>query len=343
MKLTRYMMMTVLAALLTCGPTASAQQQQKKTIEKSERVQETGKAKVKSVQEIQRVEQVLAVEPAVVITLCVESGRITVRGGDRPEVRALVPKGTKIDFNRAAAAAGEGPLRRLELLVSEQGEDETGAQVGQCGGTADIELEVPRDATLFFKSDNADFDVDAVSEAHIETHGGRVSLRHVSRSAEATSVSGDVLLEDSTGRVRLESFSGTVEAVNVGKAAEGDFFRARSISNDIMLENVSHSRVEVATISGEVTMRGALLRGARYDLRTTSGDITLTMPADASFQLIAKVSAGGEIVTDFPLKYTGGVSSVGLISAGRMIGTHGKGDATINLVSFSGTLRLRKQ
>jgi hypothetical protein len=78
-------------------------------------------------------------------------------------------------------------------------------------------------------------------------------------------------------------------------------------------------------------------------MRTTSGDVTLTMPADASFLLIAKVSEGGEIVTDFPLKYTGGASSVGLISAGRMIGTYGKGDSTINLVSFSGTLRLRKQ
>lgn len=90
-------------------------------------------------------------------------------------------------------------------------------------------------------------------------------------------------------------------------------------------------------------MRGPLARAGRYDVRTTSGDITLMMPGTVSFQLVAKVSEGGEIVTDFPLKYTGGVSSIGLLSAGRMVGTYGKGDATLNLTSFNGTLRLRKQ
>jgi hypothetical protein len=338
MKLSPYTLMLALAAHLACGVTASAQ---KKTIEKTEKVQQTVKAKVRVAPEREREEQSVAVEPGVVITLCMDSGKITVRGGDRQEVRALMPKGTKLDFGRAAADGS--PAKRLEMLVAEPvEEDETEPQFKQCSGTADIELEVPRDATLFFKSDNGEFDVDTVAEAHIETHGGSINMRHVSRATEATSIDGDVSLEDSTGRVRLESFGGTVEAVNVGKAAEGDFFRARSISNDVMLENVNHSRVEVTTISGEVTMKGALSRAARYDLRTTSGDITLTMPADSSFQVIAKVSAGGEIVTDFPLKYTGGVSSVGLINAGRMIGTYGKGDAVINLVSFSGTLRLRR-
>ena len=289
-------------------------------------------------------ESAVAVEPSVVITLCMESGNIIVRGGDRREVRARVPKETKVDFHRAADSSPSNPATRLELLISEQtGEDEVEPHFGQCSGSADIELDVPRDATLFFKSDNGEFDVDAVAEAHIETNGGQISLRHVTRAVEATSIDGDVLLENSSGRVRLESFGGSVEATNVSKSAEGDIFRAKSISNDVMLDNVNHSRVEVSTISGEVTMRGPLARAGRYELKTTSGDITLTMPVASSFQLLAKVSEGGEIVTDFPLKYTGGVSSTSLLSAGRMVGIYGTGDATINLVSFSGTLRLRKQ
>jgi Putative adhesin len=342
MKSNPLILIMALVVMLASATVASAQ---KKPHEKPEKPEKPEKTKIKVVEEtIEREEKAVSVAPNVVITLCMDSGQITVRGGDRREVRARVPKGTEIDFHGGADATPESPAARLEMMVAEAAdEDEPGPHFGQCTGAADIELDVPRDATLFFKSENGEFDIDGVAEAHIESQHGPIHIRRATRAIEATTIDGDVLLEDSSGRVRLESFGGSVEAVNVSKTAESDFFRAKTISNDVVLENVSHSRVEASTISGEVIMRGPLARAGRYDLRTTSGDITLTMPVDSSFQLIAKVSEGGEIVTDFPLKYAGGISSTGLLASGRMVGTHGKGDATINLVSFNGTLRLRKQ
>jgi DUF4097 and DUF4098 domain-containing protein YvlB len=330
--------MAALFAFVLCGTLVRAQKKH------DEKVLKTEKAKVKVVKADVREESAVAAEPGVVITLCTESGRITVRGTDQREVRARVSKDMKVDFRRSGDANPENPAARLEVVVSEADEEDAGgSHAGQCSGSADIELDVPRDATLFFKTDNGEFDVDGVAEAHIESNSGKIGLRHIARATEATSVDGDLTLEDSSGRVRMETFGGSVEAVNVSKLAEGDFFKAKSISNDVSLDRVNHSRVEATTISGEITMRGPLARAGRYDLRTTSGDITLAMPADSSFQLTAKVSEGGEIVTDFPLKYTGGISSTGVLSSGRMAGTYGKGDATISLVSFSGTLRLRKQ
>lgn len=362
MKLNSLMLMTVLAASVMCGTNVRAQRTPPPTPPvpaplphvKVKPVEKTEKKKVKVTKTVEREERSVAVEPDVVITLCMESGRVSVRGTDQHEVRAELPKSMKIDFRRADGTDNDTPAKRLEVMLSQssdedEGEDEgkdkdeSAPHFGQCSGSGDIELEVPQGATLFFKSDNADFDIDTVAEVHIETHSGRIALSHITRATEATSIDGDVSLEDSSGRVRLESFGGSVEASNVSKNAEGDFFRAKSISNDVMLENVSHSRVEVSTISGEVVMRGPLARAGVYDLRTTSGDITLTMPVDSSFKLTAKVSESGEIVTDFPLKYTGGISTSTSLSSGRMIGIYGKGDATINLISFSGTLRLRKQ
>jgi DUF4097 and DUF4098 domain-containing protein YvlB len=336
-------MVAALAVSLLCGTTTSAQ---KHPVEKIEKTEKTEKTKIKAVNTVEQSEMAVAVQPGVVITLCMDSGRISVHGGDRREVRARVNKGVKVAFHRAEEASSpDNPAARLEVLVSEPADEDEEAepQFGQCSGSADIELDVPRDATLFFKSENSDFDIDGVAEAHIESQNGRINLRHITRAVEATTIEGDVSLEDSSGRVRLETFGGGVEAVNVSKLAEGDFFRAKSVSNDIVLENVNHSRVEVSTISGEVLMRGALSRAGRYDLKTISGDITLTMPVDSSFQLTAKVSEGGEIVTDFPLKYTGSISTSTALSSGRMVGTYGKGDANITLSSFNGTLRLRKQ
>ncbi|HYO90899.1 MAG TPA: DUF4097 family beta strand repeat-containing protein [Pyrinomonadaceae bacterium] len=340
MRLRFLMMMAALVAIVMCGTIARGQ---KHRVEKPEKPEKAKDKIAKTV--IPQEERTVAVEPGVVITLCMDSGSITVRGSDRREVRALFPKGTKIDFGREGDANSTTPATRLEVLVSEPAveDEEEEPHFGRCSGAANIELDVPREATLFFKSADANLEVDAVAEAHLETNGGKISMRRVTRAIEATSIEGDVLLEDSSGRVSLESFNGSVEAINVSKTAEGDFFRAKTISNDVMLERVTHSRVEVSTISGEITMTGPLARYAQYDLKTTSGDITLTMPVNSSFRLTARVSEGGEIVTDFPLKYSSGLSTDRLLSTGQMIGTHGKGDATINLASFSGTLRLRRQ
>lgn len=362
MKLNSFILIASLAAIVMCGTNVRAQRNPPPpppvpaTLPhvKVKPVEKTEKKKVKMTKTVEREERSVAVEPDVVITLCMESGRISVRGTDEHEVRAEIPSNMKIDFRRADGTDNDTPAKRLEVMISEtsdedEGEDEekdkdkSGPHFGQCSNSGDIELEVPRGATLFFKSDNADFDIDAIAEVHIETHSGRIALSHITRATEATSIDGDVSLENSSGRVRLETFGGSIEATNVSKTAEGDFFRAKSISNDVMLENVSHSRIEVSSISGEVSMRGPLARAGVYDLRTTSGDITLTMPVESSFKLTAKVSESGEIVTDFPLKYTGGISTSSILSSGRMVGTHGTGDATINLISFSGTLRLRKQ
>jgi hypothetical protein len=330
------MTMAALVALVMCGTIARGQKHPPGKPEKAKA--RIGKA------DIEQEERAVAAEPGVVITLCMDSGKITVRGSDRREVRALFAKGTKIDFSLDTDVNTANPAARLEVLVADPSDDEDpGPHFGRCSGSADIELEVPREATLFFKSADADLEVDAVAEAHLETNAGKISMNRVTRAVEAMSIEGDVLLENSSGRVRLESFNGSIEAVNVSKTAEGDFFRAKTVSNDVMLDRVTHSRVEVSTISGEITVSGPLARYAHYDIKTTSGDITMTMPVDSSFRLTARVSEAGEIVTDFPLKYASGLSTDRLLSAGQMIGTHGKGDATINLASFSGTLRLRRQ
>jgi hypothetical protein len=111
------------------------------------------------------------------------------------------------------------------------------------------------------------------------------------------------------------------------------------------LEQIAQPRVEASTITGEVSFAGSLAQGGFYAFNTTTGDITLIMPDTVSFQVTAKVSQGGEVITEFPLKYTGGISTFDAMSSGKLAGSFGTGPspATLNLVSFSGTLRLRKK
>ena len=84
----------------------------------------------------------------------------------------------------------------------------------------------------------------------------------------------------------------------------GDDFDAGTVSGDVMLEAIGHVQVHAKSVSGSVNMNGPLAHGGRYDFKTMSGDVTLSLPADSSFKINAKVAHGGDIISDFAITPT---------------------------------------
>ena len=282
----------------------------------------------------------IATADTVNVTLSTGGGKISVRGWDRREVRAASKDAdARIETHATGGGDANNPPTRVEILVSDKSDDED----AQCNSDIDMILDVPRGATVYLKTQDGDVDVTDVAEAHIETSGGRIEMRRISKATEATTVGGDITLEEASGRARLTALGGVIEVKGVRLLDTSDFLKVRTVSGDILLEEIGPARVQADTTSGVVKMTGPLAHGGNYTFNTTTGDVTLELPSDSSFKLNAKVFEGGEIVTEFPLKYKGPVSPGSLLQSGRLLGTYGSGDATINLVSFSGTLRLRKK
>ena len=322
----------LLAALLFCGASAHAQTS-------------TGKGAGRGVgQGIGQGSEVIAAATSNVnVSLSTGAGRISVHGWDRSEVRARsISADTKIELRNAGGTDAANPAMRLEILISKKSEDGENEE-NACNADIDVMVDVPRGATVFLKTQDGDITVDDVAEAHIETIDGRIEAHRISKTIDATSVGGDVTLEDASGRARLTSINGGIEASNLRPLDGSDFLKIKTVSGDLLLEEVGQARVEANTISGELRLTGPLARGGIYDFTTTNGDVTIMLPTESSFKLNAKVSEGGEIITEFPLKYKGTATPISLLQAGRLLGTYGSGDATINLISFSGTLRLKKQ
>ncbi len=245
-------------------------------------------------------ERVAEAEPGVAVSLCLASGDVVVRGWDRREVRA---RATGAGTLRLQTDAGQ-TARRVEVRVGREKDDEP--EQGDCGETDSIELSVPRGAVVNVQVREGHVELSGVAEARVETLTGDVDVRGVSRLVDVSCMSGDISLSDAAGRVSLRTVSGEVEVTNVRTVQADDDLVATTTSGDITLEGVAHSRVRGATISGDVLLSGALARGGNYDLRTTSGDVTLALPEDASFRINARVVASGEIITDFPVKTPGG-------------------------------------
>ncbi|HEX8291466.1 MAG TPA: DUF4097 family beta strand repeat-containing protein, partial [Pyrinomonadaceae bacterium] len=237
-----------------------------------------------------------------VVSLCVNTGDVIVRGWDRNEVRAR----TEGEGTLRLLTPNVRPAPRVEVLVSDEKDADLNA--GHCGTSETIELTVPRGATVEVESQTGHVEVSDVAQARVKVLSGDVTLRRVTRAVEVSCLSGDVSITDSTGPVRVESVSGDVEARNVRTSAAGDNFEAKSTSGDVTIEAVGHGHVSGSAVSGQILYTGALARGGSYDFRTISGDVTMELPADASFNLHAKVVVSGEIITDFPVRTAGPAS-----------------------------------
>src|SRR2546425_9440558 len=303
----------------------------------------------------QRVEQSTAVVENVVVALCVTSGDITVRSWERKEVRARAKNAAHIELRRADIQSS-ALASSITVLLSGSGTNfRNGGQ--DCQVFGDVELDVPRGATVRLRTGDGSVRVSGVVNVFVETQSGDIEIADATKAVEAGSLSGLVAVKNSSGRARLHSVSGNIQATDM-KATEGEDFSASTVSGDISLEHIGHQQVSAKTATGQITMKGPLSRGARYNFGTISGDVTLRLPTDASFQVNAKVSPQGDIVTDFPLGLTSeltpkppteavskknGEPKIKIMNSGtrRVSGVHGSGDATISLASFSGTLYLR--
>lgn len=285
----------------------------------------------------------VAAESDVVVSLYLAAGSVVVRGWDRKEVRARAGDVERLELRRSGAADESKGVRRVEVLISNSEDDEE-LPVGGPGGTGNIELDVPRGATVNLKLRQGDVEISDVAEARVDSGNGDVDARRISRATELSCLSGSIYLRDSSGRVRINAMSGDVEAVNVRASNEREELIATSTSGDVRLEGVAHTRVEGRTVSGSVRFSGRLVEGGSYSLKTTSGDVTLAVPSDSSFNIKALVVSGGEIITDFQVSAAEGTKKpITKIGKGLLSGRVGAGGAEVSLSSFSGTVYLRKR
>jgi hypothetical protein len=247
----------------------------------------------------QKVERTVPTDTAVTVSLCVMSGNISVRGWDKNEVRARSNEAVQIEFRRKDGSNETAPATKLEVVIL----DKSNAQKGrrECPALTDVELDLPRGATVHVQTRDGDISISEIASAYAGTQNGDISIEGVTRTVEVGSIGGGIEIKDCTGRVSVSSVGGNVEATNLRPAESLDAFEVVSVSGDITLDQVTHRQLNVKTVNGNVNLTGPLTTGGRYGFNTFSGDVTLIIPPESSFRLSAKVSQGGEVITDFPL------------------------------------------
>lgn len=159
-------------------------------------------------------------------------------------------------------------------------------------------------------------------------------------------VSGDLSLSSDTGHIAVKTAMNTHLQVR-GVAAPvvltnvAGYVEVTSSGGSVQLTNVTGSKVNVGTTSGDITYQGDFSGGGFYMLSTHSGTIDVTLPEAASVDLTAR-SVRGSVENDYPLQTKQHMTFVP--TQGRSFaGTSNSGSSSVDLESFSGKIRVKKQ
>jgi DUF4097 and DUF4098 domain-containing protein YvlB len=177
--------------------------------------------------------------------------------------------------------------------------------------------------------------------------GISVNVSTTSAPITAEGLSGDIGLSSETGQitisnalkshVRVRSMAAPVTLKDVTLSR----IDIQSAGGAVQMNNVTGQRVSVGTTSGNIEYRGDCSGGGDYIFTTHSGAIDMTLPATASVDLSAR-STTGAVENAFPLEERHHNSFVP--QPGRSFaGTSNSGSSSVELQSFSGKIRVKKQ
>ena len=185
----------------------------------------------------------------------------------------------------------------------------------------DYEITVPAGVAVTVTTATAPISADGLSgDLSFSSDTGQISVRNVARvHVHIRGVTAPVILSNiNLGHVEVTSSGGAVELVDV-----------------------VGPKVFVGTTSGNISYRGDCSGAGDYNFTTHSGAIDVMLPETASFDLSAR-SVNGSVEHDFPLTQKTHTSFVP--QAGRSFaGTSNSGSSSVELESFSGRIRVKKQ
>lgn len=279
-------------------------------------------------------EKSIVVEPKVIITLCVKEGNVTINGWDRDEIRAYVEAGSQVGFKIVQKNSktdkpvwvyvlGFDPSKNKELKPEE------------CLSGSNIELDVPRNASVKLKSLESEIKIESVGEVWAANLGGDIYLNEIANGIEATTYRGDITVERSSGQMVLTNSEGNIIALDVSPSEIGDVFKAKTNSGRITLQAVEHRQIDTNSISGSTSFDGEVLNGGQYSFSTTNGSIVLAIPQTSSCKINAWFGFGA-FSSDIPLQNT-------LKKEQSLSAQLGSTDAacSLNLKTGSGVIRIR--
>jgi DUF4097 and DUF4098 domain-containing protein YvlB len=254
------------------------------------------------------------IAPGGTVNLMTGGGSVTLHSGAGHQLLvAYTVHSAKVEVDQNAS----GNKERVEILTHALPSEKPTPEEAK----VDYDVTVPAGISVNVSSTSAPITADGItSDIGLSSETGQITIHNIAKShVHVRSMTAPVSLKDVTmSRIDIQSAGGAVQ-----------------------LANVNGQRVTVGTTSGNIDYQGDPSGGGNYILTTHSGAIDVTLPATASVDLTAR-STTGTVENAFPLQEKSHNSFVP--QQGRSFaGTSNSGSSSVELQSFSGKIRVKKQ
>jgi DUF4097 and DUF4098 domain-containing protein YvlB len=250
------------------------------------------------------------VGPGATISIVNQSGSITVKPSNTRQVSVgatLQSDKVEVDSNQN----GNRITTRTHVLQKPTAEQ----------ARVDYDISVPQDANVIIDS--------GTGLIHVENIQGNVNI-----DSDAAQV--DVLGVNS-GAVQIQTVNGPVNLSDLNKCR----VEVTSTGGNVQMKSVTGPKITVKTTTGSILYAGDFSGGGSYSLMNHTGDIEVRMPSNASIDIAAR-SVKGSVENDFPFQKN--IHPSFQLPEGRAFaGTSNSGASSVELRSFSGKIRVKKQ
>ena len=252
------------------------------------------------------------------------AGRVKVMAWDRDSlvVRGRIDTTQRYLFGGNEQGAKLGILSSAKLVVESR-------QSGQDSKPCDFIIWVPRRAKLSIRTASADVEGTDISGSFY-TVSGAIRLAGTSTSIEAETMSGNLDLNANVPWLRARTGDGHL--LLRGQPQDVD---ASTIAGTLDVATPTPMRAQFTSVTGDIHYAGSPPSGAILEFSNHNGGVDILLPPTAS-GVFAMSSVSGVIENS--------VSSVRPAAAPHaMRVTLGRGDASITVRTFKGTIRLRSR
>ncbi len=130
--------------------------------------------------------------------------------------------------------------------------------------------------------------------------------------------------------VDLETKRGQITVTNI----RGESVRAHvSLEGDIELSGITAFNVYAQNTIGNIFFDGEFARGGTYQFQSNKGEITIRIPADSAFNLVAAAPTKKIALGQF---WHNGIKNLG--NGRKFVGDVGDGRSTVSVTNFQGSI-----
>jgi DUF4097 and DUF4098 domain-containing protein YvlB len=258
---------------------------------------------------------------------------------EKKEFKYSVAPGSSVMLvnQRGTITVKPAPGRQL-VVTTNTATDKTEIDAAQNGSRVTIRTHVVNKPTGDEAKVDYDVQLPADTSITIDAGSGDVKVENVRGNVSVDSEEGQVDIRGINGGiVQVQSVNAAVVLNNLQKTR----VQVTSMGGAIQLSGVSGSNVTAKSTTGNITYAGDFAGGGNYLLTNHSGEINVSLPANASVDLTAR-SIQGSVENDLPLQkpaHTG----LALKEGKSLTGTLNAGASSVELRSFSGKIRVKKQ